>query len=182
MATDTAKAEGQKQQDPAKVETKSQADARGSLSEKDARAMVRQERVRRFNRTPIVPGAAGDPVEPTGDVEAAVDYDDDAVVTLDENVDAPSSSVPGSGPYDTQDPLEHASSVAPDKGAAARAGFGTVNAVVPIPDPSRTEQGMVERAMAAGGHREEEYTVRDPAGNLVKVWHNIDTGATKVLG
>ncbi len=90
---------------------------------------------------------------------------------LDDDVSKPSTVAPGDGPYDTTDPAERATSVSPNKGAAARAGHNTVNAVLPAPEPERV----------AGEKREdrtEEYDAVGPDGKVVRVKHNIDTGET----
>ncbi len=91
--------------------------------------------------------------------------------TLDGHIDRPSVVEPGDAPYDTTDPTERATSVEPDKAAAARAGFGTVNAVIPLPEPERPK---VER----GEDRIEKYEATGPDGKLVTVTHNLDTGET----
>lgn len=97
--------------------------------------------------------------------------------TLDSHLDAPSVTEPGDGPADTTDPTERASSATPDKGAAAAAGYGTVNAVVKLPDrksraPKRDESE----------DRIETYEVEGPDGEYVTVTRNIETGETKVEG
>lgn len=91
--------------------------------------------------------------------------------TLDEHVDRPSVVEPGDAPFDTTDPSERATSVEPDKAAAARAGYGTVNAVVPLPQSEREDEPQ-------GEHRIEKYKVNGPDGKLVTVTHNLDTGET----
>lgn len=95
--------------------------------------------------------------------------------TLDSYLDRPSSTAPGDGPADTTDPNEIASSATPDKGAAAQAGFGTVNAVVKVGDVN-TERKR------EGEDRTEEYDAEAPGGKTVRVRHNIDTGETEVSG
>ena len=55
------------------------------------------------------------------------------LTTLDEDVSKPQVTEPGDAPFDTLDPNERATSTTPDKGAAARAGFGVVNAVTILP-------------------------------------------------
>lgn len=94
--------------------------------------------------------------------------------TLDEAVDAPGVVEPGDAPFDTTDPDEFATSVTPDKGAAAKAGYGVVNAVtiLPVREAARQER--------AGGDRSETYEVTGPDGKAVKVTRNIDTGETNV--
>jgi hypothetical protein len=93
--------------------------------------------------------------------------------TLDSHLDRPGVTEPGDGPADTTDPAERASSASPDKGAAAAAGFGTVNAVVKLPDRKRA---------ASGGKptkdRMETYEVEGPDGEPVRVTRNIETGET----
>lgn len=91
--------------------------------------------------------------------------------TLDDHLDAPQVTEPGDAPFDTVLPEERASSVSPDKGAAAKAGFGTVNAVVSLPV---VEPKQVDR----GEDRIETYEVPGPDGKPVKVTHNLDTGET----
>lgn len=92
---------------------------------------------------------------------------------LDHDVTKPSTVAPGDAPFDTTDATERASSVTPDKASAARAGFGTVNAVVPLPEPEREERN-------SGEDRVEKYKQHGPDGKLVSVTHNIDTGETSV--
>lgn len=92
---------------------------------------------------------------------------------LNEDVSMPGFVAPGDGPHDTVDPAEHASSVTPDKGAAARKGFGVVNAVVPMPPPASS--GM---AKSDGEDRVESYEVPGPDGKPVRVTHNLETGET----
>jgi hypothetical protein len=91
--------------------------------------------------------------------------------TLDDDLDKPQVTEPGDAPFDTLDPEERASSSTPDKGAAARAGFGVVNAVVSLPP---VETPKAER----GEDRIERYEVTGPDGKLVSVTHNLDTGET----
>jgi len=93
---------------------------------------------------------------------------------LDEHIDAPSTTAPGDGPADTTDPDERASSATPDKGAAARAGHGTVNAVVPLPKK--------KAAARQGKDRTETYTATRPDGVEVTVERNIETGESSVKG
>jgi len=105
-----------------------------------------------------------------------------ARTTLDDDVTMPSKVEPGDGPYDTTDPTEIATSVSPDKAAAARAGFGVVNAVLPL----ETVPGNVrpdDRAKLNGddsdsGGRSETYDVVGPDGKLVTVTHDLETGET----
>ncbi|GAA2971280.1 hypothetical protein [Streptomyces enissocaesilis] len=91
---------------------------------------------------------------------------------LDEHTDAPSTTAPGDGPADTTDPAERASSATPDKGAAAQAGHGTVNAVVPVPKKAATRR--------QGKDRMETYTALRPDGEEVTVERNIETGESSV--
>ncbi len=93
---------------------------------------------------------------------------------LDSDVSMPGNVAPGDAPYDTTDPNERATSVTPDKATAAKAGYGVVNAVVPLPEPERVEAGR------EGGDRTEEYDVVGPNGKVVRVKHNIDTGETSI--
>lgn len=98
--------------------------------------------------------------------------------TLDSHLDAPSVTEPGDGPADTTDPTERASSATPDKGAAAAAGFGTVNAVVKLPDRKRRPNRDADKAE----DRTETYEVEGPDGDMVTVTRNIETGETTVKG
>lgn len=95
----------------------------------------------------------------------------EATTTLDSDLTKPSVTAPGDGPADTTDPTESASSATPDKGAAAAAGYGTVNAVVALPKRAR-------KPAAPAKDRTETYEVEGPDGNPVKVTRNIDTGET----
>ncbi|MDX2802382.1 hypothetical protein [Streptomyces scabiei] len=92
---------------------------------------------------------------------------------LDEHLDKPSTTAPGDGPADTTDPEERASSATPDKGAAARAGHGTVNAVVPLPK-------RAAKKAAESKPRTETYAATRPDGTEVTVERNIETGASSV--
>lgn len=92
--------------------------------------------------------------------------------TTTESVSVPSEVEPGDAPFDTTDPTERVSSVSPDEAAAAAAGHGTVNAVVPMPEPERPK---TETRKA----RVEKYDVLGPDGKYVTVEHNLDTGETK---
>jgi hypothetical protein len=94
---------------------------------------------------------------------------------LDEHLDRPSTTAPGDGPADTTDPNERASSATPDKGAAAQAGHGTVNAVVPVPAPEKP-------AGREGKDRMETYAATRPDGTKVTVERNIETGESSVKG
>ncbi|MEJ2886161.1 hypothetical protein [Actinomycetospora aeridis] len=89
--------------------------------------------------------------------------------TLDSHIDRPSVVEPGDAPYDTTDPLERATSVSPDKAAAAAAGHGTVNAVIPLPEPDRLEEPAREA-------RTETYDAIGPDGKKVTVTRNLETG------
>jgi hypothetical protein len=93
--------------------------------------------------------------------------------TLDSHLDAPSVTAPGDAPADTMDPTERASSATPDKGAAAQAGHGTVNAVVKVDDAPVEERDE-------SNDRVETYKATRPDGTEVTVTHNLDTGATSV--
>jgi hypothetical protein len=92
-----------------------------------------------------------------------------------QRVDIPSEVEPGDAPFDTTDPTERVTSIDnPDKGAAAAAGFGTVNAVMPL---SEVEQPRREQGKA----RTERYQATAPNGKLVTVERNIETGDSKVV-
>lgn len=91
---------------------------------------------------------------------------------LDDHLDAPSTTAPGDGPADTTDPDERASSATPDKGAAAKAGHGTVNAVVPVPGK--------KAAARSGKDRMEKYTATRPDGTEVTVQRNVETGESSL--
>jgi hypothetical protein len=115
--------------------------------------------------------------------ESAKPNETKARTTLDDDITMPSKVEPGDGPYDTTDPTEIATSVSPDKAAAARAGFGVVNAVLPL----ETVPGFVrpdDRAKlngddtGDGGGRSETYDVVGPDGKLVTVTHDLETGET----
>lgn len=90
---------------------------------------------------------------------------------LSNDVTKPQPTAPGDAPADTFDPAELATSVRPDKAAAAADGHMTVNAVVPagrVPDRTPT------------GTRSETYTAYGADGvTPVEVTHNYDTGATE---
>ncbi|GAA2456978.1 hypothetical protein [Streptomyces macrosporus] len=88
---------------------------------------------------------------------------------LDAHTDAPSTTAPGDGPADTTDPAERATSVTPDKGAAAQAGHGTVNTVVPLSTPETEERDTSK-------DRIETYRATRPDGTEVEVTHNLETG------
>lgn len=90
-----------------------------------------------------------------------------------DSVSEPSFVAPGDAPFDTVDPTEEVTSVSPDKGAAARAGFGVVNAVLPLPKREAAERD-------GSDDRIETYEATGPDGKPVKVTHNIDTGETSV--
>lgn len=92
---------------------------------------------------------------------------------LDDHVDAPSTTAPGDGPADTTDPDERATSATPDKAAAAKAGHGTVNAVVPL--PKKTAE-----AKRSGKDRTETYPATRPDGTEVTVTRNIETGESSL--
>lgn len=104
---------------------------------------------------------------------------------LDTDVTTPSTTAPGDGPADTTDPTERASTVGGDKKAAAEAGFLTVNAAVPVPEPAEYV-AMREVAGDAGsdgtskGGRVEKYPAVRPDGTIVTVTHNLDTGETSI--
>lgn len=93
--------------------------------------------------------------------------------TLDSHLDRPSITQPGDGPADTTDPNERASSATPDKGAAAKAGHLTVNAVVKVGDRS-------EPTRDTKNDRFESYTATRPDGTAVTVKRNLETGERTV--
>src|SRR4051794_903417 len=106
-----------------------------------------------------------------------------ARTTLDDDITMPSKVEPGDGPYDTTDPTEIATSVSPDKAAAARAGFGVVNAVLPletVPGNVRPDDRAKVNGTDGGGDggRSETYDVVGPDGKLVTVTHDLETGET----
>lgn len=122
-----------------------------------------------------------------GTGESAKPNETKARTTLDDDITMPSKVEPGDGPYDTTDPTEIATSVSPDKAAAARAGFGVVNAVLPLEMvPGNIHPSEVDRAngtdSGGGDARTETYDVLGPNGRLVRVTHNMDTGETNVGG
>lgn len=92
--------------------------------------------------------------------------------TLDSDITKPQVTEPGDAPFDTTDPTERASSVMPDFAAAAQAGHGVVNAVVPL--PKREDNPDSEKK----ADRVETYHAQRPDGTWVKVTHNLDTGET----
>ena len=96
---------------------------------------------------------------------------------LNKTTDEPSFVAPGDGPHDTTDPSEQATSVTADKAAAAKAGFGVVNAVVPLPE-GNVVAARSRGVQADGDERVETYEVAGPDGKPVKVMHNIETGET----
>lgn len=93
---------------------------------------------------------------------------------LSSDVTKPQPTTGGDAPADTWDEKERASSVRPDKAAAAAAGHLTVNAVVPV-EPIPTPAPIV-------GGRTETYTAYDAQGNPVEVSHNVDSGVTTPAG
>lgn len=98
---------------------------------------------------------------------------DKPTTTLDSDITKPQITAPGDAPADTLDPTERASSAEPDKATAAAAGFGTVNAVVRLPEPDKIEEDTAE-------DRVEDYDVIGPDGKKKHVTHNIDTGESSV--
>lgn len=94
--------------------------------------------------------------------------------TLDSHLDKPSETAPGDGPADTTDPAEIASTVTPDKGAAAKAGHLTVNGVVKVGEQAAAA------SVAKKDQRIEKYKATKPDGTEVTVTHNLDTGETSV--
>ncbi len=97
---------------------------------------------------------------------------------LDDAVNMPSSCEPGDGPFDTTDPLEQATSVTPDKAAAAKAGFGVVNAVVVLP-PENVVAANVRRGGDSEDDRVETYEATGPDGKPVRITRNVETGESK---
>lgn len=91
---------------------------------------------------------------------------------LDTAIDRPSTTAPGDGPADTTDPSERAASVTPNAAQAARAGHGTVNAVVPVDGPAAI-------ARDTSADRYEEYEVADAHGDPVRVRRNLETGESE---
>ena len=92
--------------------------------------------------------------------------------TLDSDITKPSATAPGDGPADTTDPEERASTVTPRPGEEALK-VGTVNGVVPLP---QDEAEPVDESE----HRTEEYEAVKPDGSKVTIWHNLDTGETRI--
>src|SRR5690625_651958 len=91
---------------------------------------------------------------------------------LSDDVTKPQPTDAGDAPADTFDEKERATSVRPDKSAAAAAGHKTVNAVVPaepIADDAPTSQG-----------RTETYTIYDNDNQPIEVTRDLDTGETTV--
>lgn len=93
---------------------------------------------------------------------------------LSDDVTEPQPTDAGDAPADTFDEKERATSVRPDKAAAAAAGHKTVNAVVPG-DP-------IEDADPVSQGRTETYTVYDNNNDPVEVTRDLDTGETTVAG
>ncbi len=98
---------------------------------------------------------------------------------LDNHVNLPSSCEPGDGPFDTTDPLEQATSVVPDKAAAAKAGFGVVNAVVVLPPDNVVAANARRGGGEDGEERVETYEATGPDGKPVRMTRNIETGESK---
>jgi len=92
---------------------------------------------------------------------------------LSSDVTKPQPTAGGDAPADTWDPKERASSVRPDKAAAAAAGHQTVNAVVPV-EPIPTPP------VPTGG-RTETYTVYNDSGEAIEVTRNIESGVTGIV-
>lgn len=107
------------------------------------------------------------------DVAAADASTNPSETRLDEDTSKPSTTAPGDGPADTTDPTEIASTVSPDKAAAAAAGHGTVNGVVPV------SQTVAERD--TNNDRVETYAAKRPDGTEVQVERNVETGATRLI-
>lgn len=121
-------------------------------------------------KTPLI-GADDKPVTvATVDTAKAGKKASDAKsTTLDSDTTKPSVTKPGDGPADTTNPLEVAVSVPINPGTEAFA-TGTVNAVQKLGE-------IVVPKVESG--RTEEYDVRGPKGETVRVRRNIDTGATE---
>lgn len=96
------------------------------------------------------------------------------VLADDTSVDKPQTTSPGDAPADTFNPTELASSVTPNKEAAAEAGYLAVNAVVPVESPYVTAP--------AGAARTEQVYAYDEKGERVTLDRDIVTGATTVDG
>lgn len=94
---------------------------------------------------------------------------------LSNDLTKPSPVEPGDAPYDTTDPTEFATTAMPDKAAAAKAGYGAVNAVVPLPQQERPQRDTKN-------DRYEMYELIGPNGKPVKVTRNVETGETKTGG
>jgi len=109
----------------------------------------------------------------TGRAAEPTTADGQPPTTLDSDLTRPQITQPGDAPADTTDPTERASSAEPDKGAAAAAGFGTVNAVVPLPQPEPPADDDADEG------RTESYEAVGPDGKRVKVTRNIETGESK---
>ncbi|KMY23313.1 hypothetical protein ACU19_04900 [Actinobaculum suis] len=92
---------------------------------------------------------------------------------LSDDVTKPQPTQAGDAPADTTDATEEATSVRPDKGAAAKAGHQTVNAV----RPAKTKR--VKKTVNPGS-RTETYTAHKPDGTEVQVTHDLETGQTTV--
>jgi hypothetical protein len=96
-----------------------------------------------------------------------------ATTKLDATNSKPSTTQPGDGPHDTTDPSERASTVVPAPSAATIAsGVGTVNGNLPaepIPAEAKVKDPRIE-----------EYDAITPEGKVVRVQHNLETGATRV--
>lgn len=90
---------------------------------------------------------------------------------LSDDVTKPQPTDPGDAPADTFDPNELATSVSPDKAAAAADGHQTVNAVI----KSGTHSPVVP-----SGTRTETYKAFRGDNVAVDVSHNYDTGVTSV--
>ena len=88
---------------------------------------------------------------------------------LSNDVTKPQPTATGDAPADTWDPAERATSVRPDKAAAAAARHQTVNAVVKVGEYRPDE---------LTGTRTETYEVLSPDGKRLTVTHNYDTGVT----
>ncbi|ATE56149.1 MULTISPECIES: hypothetical protein [Actinosynnema] len=90
--------------------------------------------------------------------------------TLDSHLDRPSVTATGDGPADTTDPAEVAVSAVPDKAAAALAGHGMVNAVIPV--------GRTDAQAPSAPSRIETYQRVRPDGQRVTVTHDLTAGTT----
>jgi hypothetical protein len=76
--------------------------------------------------------------------------------------------------HDESEIAEAVTSITADKGAAARAGYGSVSAVVAVPRRERSEPAR------SHPDRFETYDVEGPDGEPVTITRNIETGEVSV--